>query len=448
MLYMEVRFIESLESGLRLHAVAGCCPDGYLCQTAGNCVPPSGSAYTYGCPASFTLCPASMSYGCCRTGMACAVNQCYSTEPVTLTTTMRITTTQEGVRATYELISTTIRTPEAPTVLPTVDADDNNGQAVFKYFPSAIAKATPTASTAPEKGGGGGLSKGTLAGIIAGSVAFLIIVLVAAFIIIRHLNNVVAAVSSKQSDGSRVRPPMKEFKPSNSEVDALSVDPLMLSPRPANPAPGSKVSSAYVSVASGVGSNDSTPVGPVDGYHQVSRNDGHSRQTSVDTPGNREDYFDIASGTPRFSQQSVSALPLMMNQRNSDPRGAYSHVRNWSNGSGGSDAVGPGAMWQQPLPSELEATPYVPELPSTPMRMESSRRSSGGEADVTRPMMTHQRNRSDQRSPIDSAGPPLTAVDEEIHGFHGPNDYFMGQTSYRPPGQGDGYSTTGHMSPR
>lgn len=78
------------------HIAGGCCPDGYLCETADNCVPPSGSAYTYDCPASQYLCPSSLSYGCCPNGMACGVNQCYSSDPVTVTSTMVITTTIGG----------------------------------------------------------------------------------------------------------------------------------------------------------------------------------------------------------------------------------------------------------------------------------------------------------------------------------------------------------------
>ncbi|CAM1510578.1 Fc.00g009130.m01.CDS01 [Cosmosporella sp. VM-42] len=411
----------------------GCCPDGYLCQTAGNCVPPSGSAYTYGCPASHFLCPASLSYGCCKNGMACAINQCYSTEEMTITATMTVTTTKDGSRTTYKTTATTVGTPDAPTNA--VPADQDSDQAIFKYFPSAIPKVSPTSSASG--GGGGGLSTGTLAGIIAGAVAFLIIILVAAFIIIRHLNKVVAAVSSKQSDSSRARPAMKEFKPTDSEVDALSVDPLMMSPRPSHPPPGSKVNAPYA-VVSDRGSNDVTPNGI---YDQPSGSERNSRQTSLDA-GNGNDYFNNTPGAvARFSQVSSGFSLPSSNRVSNDSHGAYTHVRHWSNASEGSEGNSPGVVWNQPSPSELDGTPYVPELPTTPAAVGSPRddrrRSSGSIPTVmSRPPVSHQRKRSEQRSRSNSgAQPPLTAVSEEMHGFHGPDDHLVGQTDWNRPGE-------------
>ncbi|PCD23097.1 hypothetical protein FGRA07_04467 [Fusarium graminearum] len=88
-----------------------------------------------------------------------------------------ITTTIQGERTTYRTTAIEVETPTVPTALPTVDAGDNNDQAVLKYFPSAIAKESPISSSGKDNDDKGGLSTGALAGIIAGSVAFLIIVL-------------------------------------------------------------------------------------------------------------------------------------------------------------------------------------------------------------------------------------------------------------------------------
>lgn len=411
----------------------GCCPDGYLCQTADACLPPSGSAYTYGCAASEYLCPSSLSYGCCPNGMGCAINQCYSTDPVTMTTTMVITTTEAGSRTTYRTTAVTISTPDEPTILPTADDGDDGQQFILKKYPSAIAKVSPTSSSSSDSSGGsGGLSTGALAGIIAGSVAFLIIVLVAAFIIIRHLNKVVAAVSTpRRSDASKSRPSIKEFKPTDSEGDTLSINPLMLPPRP--PAPGPESGPSPYNLGSpDYSSNDHTPSGGGAGYQPVSGSAGNSRHTSFDATGPSDDYFNATTGGPRFSQSTAVSAPRTSN----DSHGTYRHVRNWSNASDGSDGV-PG--WTAAAAMELEANPYVPELPNSPSSVvfprDDRRRSSGGStiSNAVRPPIAHQRQRNRSESLGQSA---LGVVDEEMHGFYGSANHLVGQTDSHRPGTG------------
>ncbi|KAF4983985.1 hypothetical protein FZEAL_739 [Fusarium zealandicum] len=439
---MEVSSTHTLDLpiGQGSYVVGGCCPDGYLCQTADNCVPPSGSPYTYGCPNSQHLCPASLSYGCCPNSMACGVNQCYSTEPVTVTTTMVITTTEDGARTTYRTTTITVETPTEPSAFPTVDSGDDDGvQAVFKYFPSAIPKVSPTSTASDDGNGKGGLSTGALAGIVAGSLAFLVIVLVAAFIIIRHLNKVVAAVSSSKvsdkSNKSNTRPPAKDFKTADSEVDQLSANPLIVPARPVNPGPDSAATSPFGLASGDLSSNDPTP--GADGYHAVSGSAGTSRHASFDALGTSDDYFNVApTGQPRFSQMS-RFTGSTVNRSSTDSHGAYTHVRHWSNASEGSD--GTSGVIQSPT-AELEATPLVPELPSSPSSVafprEERRRSSGSVASVaTRPPMANQRLGSGQRVRSDSASQSaLSIVSEEIHGFHGPRDHLVGQTATHRPG--------------
>ncbi|KAH7153301.1 hypothetical protein EDB81DRAFT_452797 [Dactylonectria macrodidyma] len=406
---------------------AGCCPEGYMCQTADGCIPPSGSAYTYGCPTSQYLCPSSLSYGCCPNGMACATNQCYSTEPVTITNTIVITTTEDGSRTTYRTTSVTVATPTAPTVLPSVDVGNYDDQKVLKYFPAAVSKVMPTSSSDSDSGSGG-LSTGALAGIIAGSVAFLIIVLVTAFIIIRHLNKVVAAVSTpRRSDASKSRPSMKDFKPTDSEGDTLSINPLMLPPRP--PAPGPESTPSPYNLASpDYSSNDHTPSGGIAGYQPVANSAGNSRHTSFDAGAN-DDYFNSTSTALRFSQSTASAP-----RRSNDSHGTYTHVRNWSNASDGSDGA-PG--WNPVALGELEANPHVPELPHSPSSVafprDDRRRSSGGStiSNALRSSVSQQRQRNRSESLGQSA---LGVVDEEMHGFYGSANYLVGQTGSHRPG--------------
>ena len=412
-------------------APGGCCPDGYMCQAGKDCIPPSGAPYTFDCPASHYLCPESLSYGCCPDGMGCAINQCYSTESQTITTDITVTTTEDGERTTYTTRTTTVKEPDVPTELPEVDVDDDEEQRVLKYFPSAVPKESPTSDTDGDDDGGG-LSNGQLAGIVTGAVAFLIIVIVAAFIIIRHLNKVVAAVSDSRQSGtsSRVRPAMKEFKPTDSEIDVLSVDPLIMSPRPSNPRTNSTPGAAS--------STDLTPSSFAGAYQAVSiAANSTSRHQSWESGGNMGSYFDYVPGrNARYSLQSGGG-----NRVSSDSNGTYQHVRQWSNTSDGSNDFGevPGAG--RNLAQELEANTVGPELPGSATSTgslsdeEEHRRRSSGSVSMSSvlarpPPSTHQRLRSGT-----ARGHELSIVDEEAHGYHGPRNRMAGETA-RPSSRG------------
>ncbi|KAG8675765.1 hypothetical protein FPOAC1_001758 [Fusarium poae] len=359
---------------------------------------------------------------------------------------MMITTTIQGERTTYRTTAIQVETPTVPTALPTVDAGDNNDQAVLKYFPSTIPKESPISSSDKDNDDKGGLSTGALAGIIAGSVAFLIIVLVTAFIIIRHLNKVVAAVStSKTSDrsgasGTRPRP-TREFKSADSEADELSANPLihpsLIPPRPRNPGPDSAATSPFGPASTDYSSNEPTP--GVNGYHAISTSANTSRHPSFDAMGNRDDYFtSVAAGDQQRVSQISRFTHSTRNRASADSQGTYTHVRNYSNASEGSDGT-PGVMAGSQPTAELEATPYIPELPSSPSSVvfprDERRRSSGSiPSTQSRPPVT-QRSSSGPRIRSDSLGQSnLTSVTEEMHGFYGPSEHLVGQTDTHRPG--------------
>lgn len=334
--------------------------------------------------------------------MGCAVNQCYSTKAVTITTKMVIVTTEDGNYRMYTTTATTVKEPELPTELPEVDSGEAEAQFVLKYFPSAIAKITPT-STPEEGDASGSLSTGALAGIVTGAIAFLILVIVAAFIVIRHLNKVIAAVSvSKASTSSR--PPMRYFKPTDSEVDALSVDPLMMSPHPSHMRKESAID--------GASSTDQTP----NSFH-AAMSTVNSQYQSVGNP-EVTSYFDGADG--RFSQFTMRSR--------AESQGMYAHVRHWSNASEDSDVGRPGAISPTGM-SELDSKEMAAELPGSPSsigsHMEDALRRFSSWS-TTRPPNIHQRMRSGE-----IAG--LGVVDEEIHGFYGPLDGMVGQTKTERP---------------
>ncbi|KAF5706435.1 hypothetical protein FMUND_11602 [Fusarium mundagurra] len=345
----------------------------------------------------------------------------------------------------------TVETPTAPTALPTVNAGEDNDQAVLKYFPSSIPKVSPTSLSDDDNGDKGGLSTGALAGIIAGSVAFLIIVLVAAFIIIRHLNKVVAAVAtpktSDKSNGSNSQPRQtRGYKTADSAIDELSIDPLihpsLIPPRPRNPGPDSAATSPFGLASAEHSSNEPTPGG--NGYHAVPGSGNTSRHASFDAVGNRDDYFSAVAAGEQHQMSHISRLTGSTRNRSStDSHGTYTHVRNYSNASEGSDGS-PGVMIGAHPTAELEATPYVPELPSSPSSVvfprDERRRSSGSIASVPSRPPVAQRQSGGPRIRSDSLGQSnLSIVNEEMHGFYGPSEHLVGQTdSHRPGTRGSG----------
>jgi len=165
----------------------GCCPVGYICTTRDSCIPPLGATITpMQCPTGYYLCPSTLNYGCCKTGMACAQFACYSTDPVTSTFLETITTTVDDRLVTTVITSFSISTPTAPTFFieqPNVAA---------KFIPTAVAKvpAETPSNQSDSSDSNGGLSPGAIGGIIAGVVALLIVVVIAAFLVIRRLRHV------------------------------------------------------------------------------------------------------------------------------------------------------------------------------------------------------------------------------------------------------------------
>lgn len=398
--------------------------------------------------------------------MGCAVNQCYSTEPSTVTSTEIRTTTVDGDVVTRTIRTTEVIAPETPTAR--LDPEEDTDPAFLKFFPSVVAKESPTAE--PEEdggGGGGGLSTGALVGIVMGAVAFLVIVIVAAFIIIRHLNKVVAAVSgSKASSGTgpRMRQhhrhdsedhhhrPRGYSKPTDSEIDTFSVDPSIITPRTGEN--GNPRHAPPTTDMSGT-----TPSSFAGNYQAVSTANTHGmtgyfdtvldpRALNGDTPENPSSNSSNTGATAAPGRSSSAAHRI-----SADSEGTYtqSHARQWSNVSEESDKTAGGGMVVAPYnPSsrmtELEARSIVPELYGSPQGgglvspLEDTRRSSAGSSIIgfTASGMPasgmHQRTTRNgsagagvgNRGAGEGEFAGLGIVDEEIHGFYGPRDQAAG----------------------
>jgi hypothetical protein len=463
----------------------GCCPEGYVCKTAGVCVPPAGVSYTYDCSAGYFLCPASLDYGCCPDGMGCGVNQCFSTASSTQTIVSVRTTTASGEVERITTTITSIVAPTAPTRLPQPDSEDFDAN-VLKYFPSEVEKQWPTETPDDNKGGGGGLSTGALVGIVIGAVAFLIIVLVAAFIIIRHLNNVVKAVGSRGSKtGSAAsRPhvvmmdrqladdddetsgymrrrghPRGYSKPSDSDIDAMSVDPSIVTPRTgADRDHGPPTMMTDVTGTSFAGNYQAVSTAHthnMPGYFDAvaAATSLPSKQTPSSVGRSSSAAARRASGesdTTAFGQQQPQQPQQPQQQKTS------THVRGLSDvsdeSSGNAMTVVAPYNAQQPQMTEIHSRELVPELygsvsPTSDLSpLEDARRRSAASSSLgwygptSIASNAHQRARNGNGSGGAGAGraeiPGLGIVDEEIHGFYGPSDGVAGATREDPDAKG------------
>ncbi|KAL2755322.1 hypothetical protein ACRALDRAFT_1082399 [Sodiomyces alcalophilus JCM 7366] len=447
----------------------GCCPEGYICERGDNCRAPQGVSYSQSCPSNYFLCPSSLNYGCCRDGMGCASNACYSTEPSTYTIARTFTTTDsaDGETITTET-ETTVSTPSPPTATPT--AVDDDAEVVIKFYPSSVSKVEPEVVESnrdddSDQDGGGGLATGQIVGIVVGAVALLIIVLVAAFIIMRRLNKVVKAVESKQgttrdSNGTKTQSAYRSEKPTISELDDRSVDPLMMMmaapPRPCHRRADSDSEGIVIGSPPQPTPSPSAHGG---GYQAVSTgmpdHDHHMGYDSTYPGNNGLGYFDVVPGRAHRTSQQSNGPPwpssIANNRQSIDSHSThsqgyaqgYGHVRQLSDGSDYSNSE-MGSPWPR-TPQELDGidSSIMPELPAdgtVPPDEAHLRSATSGVSGVSRPPPSartqHIRRQSNEgRGRTDSAAAAqatLSVVTEHSeaigHGHYGSPDNVAGQT--------------------
>ena len=203
---------------------------------------------------------------------------------------------------------------------------------------------------------------------------------------------------------------------------------MMASPPPSHPRPSPGLDSLITASPELIGSVRDTPSSFGGEFQSV--NGTASRHASVehDGAGAALGYFDSLPALPQRFGEQQAALARAMSKMSPYSRPVYSHVRQHSDASSsssGPDTAHPAVM------AELEAQPYVAELPSSPAgvvfpvdeRHMSS--ASSGIWPFGRPPLAHRRERSDGRSAA-----RLDVVNEElIHGYHGPTDRVVGQTA-------------------
>ncbi|KAI2601716.1 hypothetical protein GGR54DRAFT_634568 [Hypoxylon sp. NC1633] len=387
-----------------LTAGAGsCCPVGYICDPQ-SCAPPAGVPVSQSCGASYFACPASLGYGCCPNGMACGSVSCYATTPQTFLVSDTVTTTNSGRHTITTIVTSTVVTTPGPDVSLSTSA---TAAGVPKLIPSTVSKipAVETGYSDGNSGGGGGLTQAQLGGIVGGAVAFLIIIITIAGIVLWRLKKTEKAANAaaeSKHDGSSDHPRSQKSgfgHPTVSEIDgSTDVDSIALVRHPYYRARSDSSTAGELSPSltpNLYGSNASTTPTAWPGFPvQLPGSDvSEGRQSSLDNYG---------SYPPRTSVES---------------QGSHVHVhsRQWSNAS------------------ELDAGNVVPELES-PDAGEAARRRSGS---VPRASTTQPRRTSDPtgnlrgaRGDGAGAGAPLTTLSEvnELHGHYGPEDLAVGQT--------------------
>ncbi|KAK3684239.1 hypothetical protein B0T22DRAFT_347361, partial [Podospora appendiculata] len=424
----------------------GCCPVGYVCGP-NDCTPAAGVSNTFtSCPNNYYLCPASYNFGCCLNGMGCASNACYSTAAVTSILTQTVTTTSNGVTVTTTRTALTVGAPTPPTGIPSEDPN-----IAPKYVPTTVPKRPATSSAANDDTG---LTRAQLGGIVAGAVALLLAVITAAILIIRRLKQVEETMESKKGSSSGPTKTQsnaqmeyygRQLHISPSDMDNVSIDPLMATPNTTNNNSGVATPQlgGMGDATRGRSNSDNFSHVPNGHAHDTSA-DMNVRQASMDSSG--PGYFDIPARVQNVpgARQPMSAAGMRSSTDSHSTQGqygqyAYTHYRQQSDASElsahGSDSGG-GMVSPQFVPELDSAEAYV-ELPGAEQNGSRSRSSSVAGASP-RASFGHSRRRSDGANGPRTDGPaagsgfgPLGVVNEsaEIHGYYGPSDQQAGQTS-------------------
>ncbi|KAK0613618.1 hypothetical protein B0T14DRAFT_539403 [Immersiella caudata] len=437
----------------------GCCPVGYVCG-AQECTAPAGvKDPVTTCPFNYNLCPASLNYGCCMNGMGCALNACYSTTPVTSTIISIITTTADGQTITTTSTAVTLATPSPPSGIPATDRN-----VAPKFIPTSVPKISAT--TVPDEGGNTGLTSQQVGGIVGGVVALLVIVITAAFLIIRRLNRVAEAVESKSKSTSHTKShPHSQAQPygrnmhlSQGYDDDPSKDPLFTPVTNNNSAAGTPptygVGSPY-----GRDRSNSGNITPSQAAFSPDISGGSNpRHPSLDSAGG---YFDLPPRVHNLpgGRQSMTVAQMRSSVDSHSTQGypayAYQHQRQQSNASELSDGTEGQHVTSPFVIPELDNSGAFHELPSDGRtsslsqhnNYQSRSRSNSGVAASPRASFGNSRRRSEGGggSAIREVSPsapgasstlaagfgPLDVVNESaeiMHGYYGP-DKQVGQTA-------------------
>ena len=353
-------------------------------------MPAPGVSYSHECGASSYLCPESLGFGCCKDGLACGQDRCYSTEASTLVFTQTLTTTEDDSKITTTTTVTTVSTPTDDGEATEVPTDEE----LHKFYPTAVEKVEPMVTEEDDDdngGGGGGLTSGQIGGAVAGVVIFLILVIIAAVFIIRRLNRVAKAVEETKPEPHDDRPETHEyFKPGDVEIDSITTM-SGATPRPRFRSGATTDSDSEAPTLFGFPS----PGSPGESGMSSRR---HSHRSSGSSSGGR---MTVSSWT---RNNSVRSSPRALSDGFATP-------------------VSPDSE-----PAELEAMSTRAELagdvspiPELPSPVPSTARMSRG-----KDAAAHAHKRS-----ISAATPQLDAVSEdgEYHGYYGPLDKVAGQTT-------------------
>lgn len=318
------------------------------------------------CGPNSYLCPASVNFGCCHTGLACGITTCYSTAVETFTSTATLTTTKSGVVITYTSKSIERFTPTVPSfpaltgtipqIKPTVSSSSTG---TGTPTPIAIAKTDYVSS-------GGGLTKPQLDGIIAGAVVFLVIILAVAFVIVFHLNKVKKAIeaSSKSYRSYRSGTQTSRSRHKTSQTQSMVVrfaDSRLMDPgqpkdmqHPSHPSPIHVTAYEVDASPHLMNPTPNTPLSPplhhtyAGGYAPVATSEPQSppfRHRASDSLTSHPPNI----GGPAVIPPDIRDQNLRFGRHASNPRTPRpsQHGRQWSGGSNASELSSESAMMSE-----------------------------------------------------------------------------------------------------
>lgn len=225
--------------------------------------------------------------------MGCGLNECYSTQVISVTVAETFTTTEDGHAKTITSKTTIKQTPTPPSPWSTVPT----APTTVSKVPIETSPVEKINVPSPSSGGSGGLTKPQIDGIIAGAVIILVIILVIGFLIITRLNKVKKAVEansksyrsyrswSQSGRSNKKSGKQRKTEPSRSEPPLASSDIYKHVRHPSEPSPIHAIHEMEASPAlSSFPFSPEMPASPLFQTHQRQGGNGYAPVPMSDPP--------------------------------------------------------------------------------------------------------------------------------------------------------------------
>ncbi|KAM3069560.1 hypothetical protein ACMFMG_005662 [Clarireedia jacksonii] len=234
--------------------------------------------------------------------MGCGLNNCYSTAVTTFTLTETLTTTSDSQMQTITSTLVTASTPASPSVA----ANTSKASAVPKITPTPTVIAKTKASVVSSSSStSSGLTKAQIGGIIGGAGFILLVVIIAAFWILRRIQKV-AAIEEKKVRSRSASTPSQPQGPAG--TSPLSIDSYQIIGSERSPSVRNN-SHPYSKEAEGMEAVSppmfTTPFSPYSPYGEISS----GQQGQVRTTNPTRGYQAVPASDSAYSQASSGRNP-------------------------------------------------------------------------------------------------------------------------------------------